>query len=66
MLAARKQKVAIVVFIIVGSALAVALVIYAMGKGINTFFTPTEISEGLAPTSQNIRIGGMVIVVSLE
>lgn len=66
MLAARKQKLAIVLFIILGSGIAVALVLYGLKEGINVFYTPTEISEGLAPTGQNIRIGGMVKKGSLE
>jgi cytochrome c-type biogenesis protein CcmE len=66
MLAARKQKLAIVLFIILGGALAVGLVIYALGEGVNVFFTPTEISEGKAPAGQTIRIGGMVRTGSLE
>jgi cytochrome c-type biogenesis protein CcmE len=66
MLAARKQKLAIVMVIIFGSALAVGLVLFAMRQGINVFFTPTEISEGLVPTGQNIRIGGMVKEGSLD
>lgn len=66
MLAARKQKLAIVIFIILGSGLAVGLITYALREGINVFFTPTEISQGLAPTGQNIRIGGMVKMGSLE
>ena len=60
MLAHRKQRLAIVLFIILGSALAVGLVLYAFKQGINVFYTPTEISKGVAPIQQNIRIGGMV------
>lgn len=66
MLAARKQKLAIVMFIIFGSAMAVGLVLYGLKQGINVFFTPTEISEGIVPVGQNIRIGGMVKMGSLE
>lgn len=57
---ARKQKLTIVFFILLGSALAVGLVLYAFRQGINVFFTPTEIAEGKVATGQNIRIGGMV------
>jgi cytochrome c-type biogenesis protein CcmE len=60
MLAHRQQKLAIVLFIVFGSALAVGLVLYALKEGINVFFTPTEISEGEVDTGQNFRIGGMV------
>ena len=60
MLAHRKQKLAVVAFIVLGAALAVGLMLYALNQGINVFFTPTEIAEGIVPQGQNIRIGGMV------
>ena len=60
MLAHRKQRMMIVLFIVFGSALAVGLMLYAFNQGLNVFFTPTEIAEGVAPPGQNIRIGGMV------
>lgn len=66
MLIARKQKLAIVGFIIFGSAMVVGLVTYAMRAGINVFFTPSEIAEGLVSPGQNIRIGAMVKMGSLE
>lgn len=60
MLAHRQQKLAIVLFIVLGTSIAVALVLFALKEGINVFFTPTEISEGEVETGQNFRIGGMV------
>lgn len=60
MLAHRKQRLMIVLFILLGSALAVGLMLYALNQGINVFFTPTEVAEGPVPPGQNIRIGGMV------
>jgi cytochrome c-type biogenesis protein CcmE len=57
---ARKQKLMIVGSILLGSAVAVGLVLYAFNQGINVFFTPTEIADGKVPAGQNIRIGGMV------
>ena len=56
----RKQKLTIVLFIILGAAMAVGLVLYAFNQGINVFFTPTEIVDGKVPAGQNIRIGGIV------
>ena len=60
MLAHRKQRLAIVLFIVFGTAVAVGLVLVALNEGINVFYTPTEIAEGEVPESQNFRIGGMV------
>jgi len=59
-LAHRQQKLAVVLFIVLGSALAVGLVLFALDEGINVFFTPTEVAEGAVPGNQNFRIGGMV------
>jgi cytochrome c-type biogenesis protein CcmE len=57
---ARKQKLMIVFSIILGSAVAVGLVLYAFNQGLNVFFTPTEIAQGKVAPGQNIRLGGMV------
>jgi cytochrome c-type biogenesis protein CcmE len=66
MLIHRQQKLAIVLFIISGSALAVGLVLFALNQGLNVFYTPTEVSEGAVPAGQSFRIGGMVKMGSLE
>jgi len=66
MLIHRQQKLAIVLFIISGSALAVGLVVFALNEGLNVFYTPTEVSEGAVPAGQSFRIGGMVKMGSLE
>lgn len=63
---ARKQKLLIVGSIVIGSALAVGLMLYAFNEGLNVFFTPTEIAEGKVRPDQNIRIGGMVKMGSLK
>lgn len=64
--AARKQRLMIVLFILLGSAAAVGLVLVAFNEGLNAFFTPTEIAEGKVSGQQNIRIGGMVKQGSLQ
>lgn len=66
MLAARKQKLYIVSFILLGSAVIVGLLTFAFREGLNVFITPTEISEGKAEGVENIRIGGMVKMGSLK
>ena len=60
MLAHRQQRLAIVLFIVFGTAVAVGLVLVALNEGINVFYTPTEVAEGEVPENQNFRIGGMV------
>jgi cytochrome c-type biogenesis protein CcmE len=65
MQSARKQKLMIVLAILLGSAATVGLLLYAFDQGLNVFFTPTEIAEGKVSGQQHIRIGGMVKVGSL-
>jgi len=64
--AARKQKLLIVLFILLGSAVTVGLLTVAFEEGLNVFITPTEITEGKAAGVDNIRIGGMVKAGSLK
>lgn len=65
MQSARKQKLMVVIAILLGSAVTVGLLLVAFDQGLNVFFTPTEIAEGKVSGQQNIRIGGMVKVGSL-
>ncbi len=66
MTVARNQRMAIVGFIIAGSAIAVGLVLFALNEGINVFYTPTEVAQGAVSSGQNFRIGGMVKTGSLR
>lgn len=61
----RKQRLMIVGFIVLGSAVTVGLLLFAFNQGLNVFFTPTEIANGKVAEQQNIRIGGMVKTGSL-
>jgi cytochrome c-type biogenesis protein CcmE len=56
----RKQRLIIVLFIVCGSALAVALASFALRENINLFYSPTDIVAGDAPVGKSIRAGGMV------
>ena len=62
----RKQRLLAVLFIVVFSSLAAGLVGYGLRGNINLFFPPAEITAGLAPTDQPIRVGGMVVAGSVE
>ncbi len=57
----RKQRLTMVVFIVLFSSLAVGLVMYGLSGNINLFFPPAEIAAGKAPVGQSIRVGGMVV-----
>ncbi len=55
----RKQRLYIVLFVVVFSSVAVGLVAYALRGNINLFFPPVDVVAGKAPVGQPIRIGGM-------
>lgn len=56
----RKQRLILVLFIVLFSSAAIGLVAYALRGNINLFFPPAEVAAGKAPVGQPIRIGGMV------
>lgn len=56
----RKQRLLIVIFVLLFSSAAVGLVTYALRGNINLFFPPAEVAEGKAPIGKPIRVGGMV------
>jgi cytochrome c-type biogenesis protein CcmE len=56
----RKQRLLIVIFVVLFSSAAVGLVVYAMSGNINLFFPPAEVARGNAPVGKPIRVGGMV------
>ena len=57
----RKQRLYVVLFIVLFSSAAIGLVAYALRGNINLFFPPAEVAQGNAPIGQPIRIGGMVV-----
>jgi cytochrome c-type biogenesis protein CcmE len=56
----RKQRLLIVIFVVLFSSAAVGLVTYALRGNINLFFPPAEVAQGKAPVGKPIRVGGMV------
>lgn len=56
----RKQRLYIVLSIVIGSSLAAGLLFYAMSDNLNLFYPPAAIAAGEAPVGQRIRAGGMV------
>ena len=56
----RRQRVYAIVTVLIGTIIAVFLVINALSKNMNLFFSPTEIYEGKVPSASLIRAGGMV------
>ena len=61
----RKQRLYLVLFVIVFSSAAVGLVVYALSGNINLFYPPAEVAAGNAPVGQSLRVGGMVVKFAL-
>lgn len=56
----RRQRLFIVLVIVIGASLAAALIFYALRDNMNLFYSPSEIAAGKAPAGARIRAGGMV------
>ena len=62
----RKQRLFLVLFVVIFSSAAIGLVTYALRGNINLFFPPAEVAAGKAPVGQSIRVGGMVAEGSVD
>lgn len=62
----RKQRLYLVLFIVVFSSAAIGLVAYGLSGNINLFFPPAEVAAGKAPVGQPVRVGGMVVDGSVQ
>jgi cytochrome c-type biogenesis protein CcmE len=56
----RKQRLIIVLFIVIFSSVAVGLMTYALRKNINLFYPPGAIASGEVPHNTRVRGGGCV------
>jgi len=57
----RKQRLMIVLFIVIFTSVAIGLVVFALRENINLFYPPSKIAEGAAPVDKRIRAGGCVM-----
>ena len=62
----RRQRLFLVLFIVLVSTVAISLVAYALRGNINLFYPPVEVAQGKAPVGQKIRVGGMVVEDSVQ
>lgn len=62
----RKQRLTVIIGLLVGVALMVSLILYSLDQNINLFYSPTQIANGEAPADTRIRVGGMVVDGSVE
>lgn len=56
----RKQRLILVIFILVFSSIGVGLLVYALSENINLFYPPSKIAAGEVPHNVRIRGGGCV------
>ena len=62
--AKRKKRLLLIIGMVVGVGSTVSLVLYALNKNINVYFTPSQITT-ISP-SRHLRIGGLVKKDSLK
>ncbi len=62
----RKQRLYIVLFIVLGASFAAGLVFFAISENMNLFYPPSDIVAGKAPVGKQIRVGGMVVEGSIK
>lgn len=62
----RKQRLVMVLFIVVFTSLAIGLLTYALRENINLFYPPSKIASGEAPIDTRIRAGGCVLPGRVE
>lgn len=56
----RKQRLLIVLAIVIASSVAIGLITFALRENMNLFFMPADIAAGKAPLDRTIRLGGFV------
>lgn len=64
----RKSRFKLVIFVVLGIAIASGLMLYALRQNIDLFYTPSEVIQGKdnnpnqkPEVGQRIRVGGMVV-----
>lgn len=57
----RKQRLLVVIGIVVVSSVAIGLVTYALRDNMNLFYPPSQIMAGQVPLNKTIRAGGCVV-----
>ncbi len=62
----RRQRLWVVLSIVLFSSAAVGLAAYALRGNINLFYPPVEVAAGAAPVGTPIRVGGMIVDGSVQ
>ena len=56
----RKQRLVVVLFVLMGAAATLAFSMLALRENVNLFYEPAKVTAGEAPVGERIRAGGMV------
>lgn len=62
MKAIRRQRLFLLLFILVGSSVAIGLAMAALQQNINLYYSPAQMISQEAPVDVQIRGGGLVVV----
>jgi cytochrome c-type biogenesis protein CcmE len=57
----RKNRLILILFMVIGLGSAVGLLMYSLSQNIDLFMTPTQIANGDVRPGQTIRAGGLVV-----
>ena len=56
----RRQRLAVVLFVLFGGGLTIGVALFALHENIDLFYEPQKVVGGEAPIAKRIRAGGMV------
>ncbi len=56
----RKRRLILISMLVTGVAVAVGLMLLALGENLNVFYSPSQVMAGEAPLDHTFRVGGMV------
>ncbi len=62
----RKKRIILIALMVVGVGTAIGFALYAFNQNLMFYFSPTEVVQGKAPESSNIRLGGIVMDGSVK
>jgi cytochrome c-type biogenesis protein CcmE len=63
---ARKQRLILIGFMVLGASLAVGFALKSFNENLMYFFSTTDVLAGKAPQEARFRLGGMVVKGSVE
>ena len=62
----RKQRLILVVLIVLGVGATVGFSLMALQKNINLFYSPSQVKAGEPPLDHSFRLGGLVVKGSVQ